>query len=79
MKEASIATLKNELSRYVAICENGEEIVITRRNKPVARIVPIDRTKRNRTKLGCGKGTVDFLDSDLSDPFIPNDHWDMNS
>ena len=79
MKEASIATLKNELSRYVAFCETGEEVVITRRNKPVARMLPIEKAKHNKTHLGCGMGTVDFRDSDLSEPFIPDGHWEMNS
>ncbi|ODS92042.1 MAG: hypothetical protein ABS45_08075 [Comamonas sp. SCN 65-56] len=32
---------KTRLSEYVARAERGEEVIITRHNKPVARIVPI--------------------------------------
>lgn len=33
---------KTHLSELVARAEQGEEVVITRHNKPVAKIVPID-------------------------------------
>lgn len=33
---------KTRLSEYVARAEKGEEVIITRHNKPVARIVPLD-------------------------------------
>ena len=32
---------KTHLSEYVARAEKGEEVIITRHNKPVAKIVPI--------------------------------------
>ena len=32
---------KTHLSEYVARAENGEEVVITRHNKPVAKLVPM--------------------------------------
>ncbi len=32
---------KTHLSEYVARAERGEEVIITRHNKPVAKIVPI--------------------------------------
>lgn len=33
---------KTRLSEYVARAERGEEVIITRHNKPVARLVPLD-------------------------------------
>ncbi len=39
MGQHSIAELKNRLSELVESAENGEEIVITRHGKPVAKIV----------------------------------------
>lgn len=33
---------KTHLSELVARAEQGEEVIITRHNKPVARLVPID-------------------------------------
>lgn len=46
MPAASAATVglfeaKTRLSEYVARAERGEEVIITRHNKPVARIVPM--------------------------------------
>ena len=33
---------KTHLSEYVARAERGEEVIITRHNKPVAKLVPIN-------------------------------------
>ena len=35
---------KTHLSEYVARAERGEEVIITRHNKPVAKIVPLHAT-----------------------------------
>ena len=43
MKSAAIAELKSSLSRYLARVKAGEEILITERGKPVAKIVPLRR------------------------------------
>ena len=41
MKEAKISTVKNQLSRYLALVRRGEVIRILDRNVPIAQIVPI--------------------------------------
>jgi len=46
MKQARIAELKNNLSRYVARVRAGETITVFDRNKPVARLVPIAQGDR---------------------------------
>src|SRR5437667_7971470 len=46
MKQARIAELKNNLSRYVARVRAGETITVLDRNKPVARLVPIAKADR---------------------------------
>jgi prevent-host-death family protein len=38
---------KTHLSELVARAEQGEEVVITRHNKPVAKIVPVQRARRS--------------------------------
>jgi len=40
--EVGIRELRAELSRWVTRVRNGEEIVVTDRGKPVARLVPAD-------------------------------------
>lgn len=41
MLTAAVAELKARLSRYLSRVKAGEEILITERNVPVARIVPV--------------------------------------
>ena len=76
MKIANIAEFKNHLSAYLAAVANGEEIEVRKRNTPFVRVVPIRAWARNRTVLGCGTGTV-VVKSDLIDPMIPPDDWNM--
>ena len=42
MKKASISILKAQLSRYVDAVKSGEEIIVTDRGRPVARLTGID-------------------------------------
>ena len=41
MKTASIRTVQHQLAAMIAEVEKGGEIVITRRNLPVARLMPV--------------------------------------
>jgi antitoxin (DNA-binding transcriptional repressor) of toxin-antitoxin stability system len=41
MRQAKIAQLKNQLSRYLALVRQGETIRILDRDVPIAQIVPI--------------------------------------
>jgi prevent-host-death family protein len=43
MKTAAVAELKAFLSKYLARVKGGEEVLITERGKPVAKIVPLNR------------------------------------
>jgi prevent-host-death family protein len=76
MKVANIAELKNQLSKYLAAVEGGEEVEVRKRNVPVARIVPISGAKVNRTKLDCGRGTAK-VKGELTEPLIPPEDWEM--
>lgn len=42
MKTVNIGELRNQLSAYLQYVRNGEEVVVKDRNRPVARILPID-------------------------------------
>ena len=41
MKRVKIAELKDQLSKYLRAVEGGDEVVVTDRDRPIARIVPI--------------------------------------
>lgn len=42
MKKASISILKAHLSRYVDAVKGGEEVIVTERGRPVARLSGLD-------------------------------------
>jgi prevent-host-death family protein len=41
MKSASIRTLRHGLAALIAEVGQGEELIVTRRNRPVARLMPL--------------------------------------
>lgn len=41
MKPVKVSEVKAELSKYLARVKRGEEVVITERGRPVAKLVPI--------------------------------------
>lgn len=41
MTKVKIAKLKSQLSRYLRLVQKGEEVVVTDRDTPIARVVPI--------------------------------------
>jgi prevent-host-death family protein len=41
MRQVKIAELKNRLSEHLRAVENGAEVVVMDRNRPIARIVPL--------------------------------------
>jgi prevent-host-death family protein len=41
MKRATISQAKDRLSEYLQLVERGETVLILRRDKPIARIVPV--------------------------------------
>ena len=47
MKKASISETKNNLSAYLDFVRHGETILITDRNKPVARLEPVLSDERD--------------------------------
>jgi len=76
MKVTNIAELKQNLSRYIAAVERGEEVEVRRRNVPIAKVVPISRVSKNKTVLGCGRGSA-MIHGDLTEPLIPDGDWEM--
>jgi prevent-host-death family protein len=74
MKTTAISELKAHLSDYLKQVKSGNEVLVTDRGKPVARIVPISNKtgfrgsfsrmeKEGLIKLGSGK--------------LPDDFWTM--
>jgi len=45
MKQAAVSELKAKLSEHLDMVKRGEEVLVTERGKPVARIVPVERER----------------------------------
>ena len=76
MQKANIAEFKSHLSHFMARVERGEEVEICKRNVPFARVVPLPRARKNRTRLGCDLHSVQ-VKTDLTEPAIPEGDWEM--
>ena len=61
MQTVNIHQAKTQLSRLLAAVANGEEIVIAKAGRPVARLVPFERPVRRRT-LGKDAGLFEIPD-----------------
>ncbi|MFY9341312.1 MAG: type II toxin-antitoxin system prevent-host-death family antitoxin [Planctomycetota bacterium] len=71
MKTTAVANLKARLSRFLRLVKTGEEILITERNVPVAKIVPVgnlgaelealrDLERQGLLRLGSGRLPKNF-------------------
>ena len=60
MQTVNIHQAKTQFSRIVEQAEAGEEIVIARAGKPVARLVSLEFAAPKSRKLGLGKNQFTF-------------------
>jgi prevent-host-death family protein len=72
MKSAPVSKLKATLSEFLAKVKSGEEVIITERGKPIAKIVPLphketaipphlqELARAGLVRLGSGKLPRDF-------------------
>jgi prevent-host-death family protein len=75
MKTAAVSQLKATLSKYLERVKAGEEVLITDRGKPIARIIPIslesqhvpphlrDMERAGLARIGTGKLPKGFWDA----------------
>jgi len=81
LKTATISRLKASLSEYLARVRGGEELIVTDRGRPVAKIVPLERgdlevpphlaalERAGAVKIGSGRLPDGFLSGPrLGDP-----------
>lgn len=68
MRTVNLHAAKTHLSRLVEAAAGGEEIVIAKAGKPMARLVPLDaKTRTGERPFGLGKGTV-WISDDFDEP-----------
>ena len=77
MDTVTLHAAKTNLSKLVKRVENGEEIILARGDKPVARLVPLETPQNPEDAVGPRgrgilKGKLDLPDSFFFDP-LPED------
>jgi prevent-host-death family protein len=81
MKTAGVADLKAHLSRYLERVKAGQEVTITERGLPVAKLVPFERAGQARSRRdrlvraglllpGRGKVRAQLLKPPVGDPAL---------
>lgn len=70
MQQVNIHEAKTHLSRLLEKIESGEDIVIARHGKPVARLIPFEETPIKR-EPGCLKGKIKM--EEAFDAPLPDD------
>jgi prevent-host-death family protein len=74
MKKASVSQLKSSLSEFLLGVKNGEEVLVTERGRPVARLIPAigaesgDERKKRLMRAGILRAPSARLPSDLLKP-----------
>ena len=76
IKTVNVAEIKNHLSEFIAGVERGDEVVICKRNIPVAKMTSIPKPRKNTSKPGWAKGTI-RVRGDITSPAIPIEEWNM--
>ena len=74
MKTAAVSELKARLSEYLDQVKAGSEILVTDRGKPVARLVPISRSRNMKESLSSmeREGLIT-----LGSGRLPEGFWEM--
>ncbi len=72
MATVNIHEAKTHLSRLLARVARGEEVIIAKGGKPIARLIPVQKARRMDQLLGIDKGRLwlaDDFDAPLSEEF----------
>jgi prevent-host-death family protein len=70
--QVNIYEAKSKFSKLISLAMAGEEIIIAKSGKPVARLVPFEKPSQNR-KPGSAKGKIiiaDDFDAPLPDDIL---------
>jgi len=75
----NVSEANAQFSKLMETVEAGETVTLCKRNKPVARVVPIEEEpvfKKHHTKIGWAKGQIK-IHCDLTEPAIRESDWEM--
>lgn len=72
-KTVDVEEAKERLPELVSLALEGNEVIISEGDKPVARLVPITSTGRKRV-MGLHRGVVAWMSDDFDEP-LPDEFW----
>lgn len=72
-RTVNIHEAKTHLSELLALALEGEEVIIAKANKPIARLVPLEHPKLQR-KAGLHVGEDFWVSEDFDQP-LPEEFW----
>ncbi len=68
MPAYNVAEAKAKLSQLLQKAQRGEEVVIAKDHKPIAKLVPFEQPRAGRRKPGSGKDEVLYVAPDAFKP-----------
>jgi prevent-host-death family protein len=81
MKILNVSEAKTHLSHVIEEVEQGEQVLISKRNVPVVKLVavnpPVPNPQRHRTEIGWAKGTGVRICGDINEPVLAATDWEM--
>lgn len=70
MKKVKVNEVREHLAKYLTEAEKGEEIVITRHSRPVARLMPVDFSEDTFPALSDHRKEIKTKGKSLSETVI---------
>ena len=75
MRTMAVSEFKSRCLRVIdEVRTQGESVVITKKGRPLVRIVPAERPRQKI--FGCLKGVVQII-GDIETPVIPASNWEQ--
>jgi len=69
MTQFNIAEAKSHFSELVQKALTGEDVIISRDNKPILRLVPVKSVSKKR-QPGSAQGKILFMAADFDEPLV---------
>lgn len=61
-RRVGVLEAKTQLSRLIRDVENGDDVILLRAGKPVARITRLERARKPKSSFGMFKGQIKMRD-----------------
>jgi prevent-host-death family protein len=75
MTRVNIGEFRDRASELIRRASGGETVIILKRDRPVAKIVPVDAPTMTSTGLvGALRGTA-HVNGDIESPIVPPNAW----